>query len=103
MSRISGCLLALGLVAGGWPVGAPAQTLPCGARDRVLSLVLDQLGERRLATGAAQRGARVDLFAGEGGSWTLILHLPDGRACLLAHGSEFEATRGLPPALGNPA
>ena len=85
------------------PVQALAQTLPCAPREQVLRFVIDQRGETRLATGAAARGASIELFAGEGGHWTLLLNLPDGRSCLLANGEGFEATGGLQPARGNPA
>ncbi|MCL4675362.1 MAG: hypothetical protein KJZ59_04895 [Pararhodobacter sp.] len=87
------------------PMTAPvaAQTLPCAARERVLQHVIDQRGERRLATGEAANGATIDLFAAESGTWTLVLNLPDGRSCLLANGQRFEATEGLQPARGHPA
>lgn len=85
------------------PVQALAQTLPCAPREQVLRLVIDQRGETRLATGEAARGATIELFAGEGGRWTLLLNLPDGRSCLLANGEAFQATGGLQPARGNPA
>jgi len=86
-----------------FPVEGLAQTLPCAPREEVLRFVIDQRGEIRLATGEAARGATIELFAGEGGSWTLLLNLPDGRSCLLANGAGFEATGGLQPARGNPA
>lgn len=80
-----------------------AQTLPCAARERVLAFVIDARGETRLATGEAARGAVVELYAAESGSWSLVLSLPDGRACLLANGTGFVATAGLQPARGDPA
>lgn len=86
-----------------FPAVASAQQLPCSARERVLSLVIDQRGEERLATGQAARGATIDLFAAESGTWTLVLNLPDGRSCLLANGNGFTATQGLQPARGAPA
>ena len=86
-----------------FPAAASAQQLPCSARERVLSLVIDQRGEARLATGRAARGATIDLFAAESGTWTLVLNLPDGRSCLLANGNGFTATQGLQPARGAPA
>ncbi|MCB1390256.1 MAG: hypothetical protein KDK12_14115 [Rhodobacteraceae bacterium] len=84
-------------------VTAEAQSLPCAARERVLAFVIDQRHETRLATGDASRGATIELYAGDSGSWTLLLNLPDGRSCLLANGENFAATGGLQPARGNPA
>ncbi|WP_068299304.1 hypothetical protein [Pararhodobacter sp. CCB-MM2] len=82
---------------------AAAQQLPCANRERVLGFVIDQRGETRLATGDAMRGATIELYAGESGSWTMLLNLPDGRSCLLANGENFAATGELQPARGNPA
>jgi len=85
------------------PATLSAQTLPCAPRERVLAFVIDQRGETRLAAGEAARGASVELYASDSGSWTLLLNLPDGRACLLANGENFTATGGVQPARGNPA
>ncbi|GAB4260307.1 MAG: hypothetical protein Kow0013_03770 [Pararhodobacter sp.] len=84
------------------PLIATAQTLPCAMRERLLAFVIDQRGEVRLATAQAARGATLEIFAAETGSWTILLTLPDGRSCLLANGDRFEATGGLQPARGNP-
>jgi hypothetical protein len=96
------CLLAaLVLPAlGARPVAG--QTMPCAPRERMLDIVIDRLGEMRQATGTAGRGAEVELFAGPEGSWTILLHLPDGRSCLMANGTGFQATGGLQPARGRP-
>jgi len=85
------------------PQLAFAQSIPCAPRERVLEFLIDRMGESRRATGTAGQGARMELFAGERGSWSMILHLPDGRACILANGQGFEATGGLQPARGIPA
>lgn len=85
------------------PAPLAAQGMPCAPRDRMLEIVIDRLGEARMATGTAGQGATVELFAGPEGSWTILLHLPDGRTCLMANGRGFEATGGLQPARGRPA
>lgn len=81
----------------------PAQTIPCAPREQMLRIVIDQLGETRQASGVAGRGAQMALFASESGSWTMLLFLQDGRACLLANGAGFQPSGGLQPARGNPA
>lgn len=86
------------------PQAAAAQSIPCAPRERVLEALIDRMGESRRAQGTAGRGgAQMELYAGPDGTWTVILHLPDGRACLLANGTDFEATGGLQPARGLPA
>ncbi len=97
---------SLGSVAASLVIAATplaAQSVPCTQREQVLQFVIDQRGEERLATGRAARGASIDLFASDSGTWSLVLHLPDGRSCLLANGHGFEATQGLQPPRGNPA
>ena len=42
----------------------------------------------------------MQLFAAEAGTWTILLVTPEGMACLLASGTDFEAV--IPPA-GEPA
>jgi hypothetical protein len=84
------------------PIAANAQTLPCFPRERLLSHIIDERGEIRLARGDAAQGAVIELYAGPGGAWSLLVLLPDGRACLLANGEGFEATQGMQPARGNP-
>jgi hypothetical protein len=88
------------------PQAASAQSMPCAPRERMLEVVIDRLGGVRQATGTAGHGgtgAQMELFADPDGGWSLILHLPDGRSCLLANGTEFQATGGLQPARGRPA
>lgn len=90
------CALAL-------PAAAPAQGIPCAPRERVLEALIDRMGQTRRAAGQGAGGALMELYAGAEGGWSVILHLPDGRACLLANGAGFEATGGLQPARGLPA
>lgn len=85
------------------PLPGLAQAIPCAPRERVLSHLIDRLGAVRQAEGLAGQGARMELYADPDGGWTVLLHLPDGRSCLLAGGSEFRPTGGLQPARGRPA
>ena len=82
---------------------AAAQTIPCAPRDQVLRFLIEERSETRQAAGSAGRGAQMEVYASDSGSWSIVLHLGDGRTCLLADGSGFEAMHGLLPALGAPA
>jgi hypothetical protein len=95
-------LATLAVMAAFTSAPVAAQGIPCAPRERMLEIVIDRMGGQRQATGQAGPGATVELFAAEGGEWWFILHLPDGRACLLANGADFEPTGGLQPARGNP-
>jgi len=85
------------------PQIAAAQTIPCAPRDQVLEFLIESMAETRQAVGTAGRGTLMEVYAGDSGSWSIVLHLPDGRSCLLANGTGFEAMHGLLPALGRPA
>lgn len=95
--------LAVAVLFASIACAAGAQTMPCAPRERVLGFVIDERGEARLAVAQAARGATIELYAGDSGTWTILLHLPDGRTCLMANGQGFEATAGLQPARGQPA
>jgi hypothetical protein len=94
-------LIFAAVLAAALPGAAPAQSVQCAPREQVLH-VIDRLGQRRQAAGDLNQGARMELFSAESGAWSLIVHLPDGRACLLAHGDAFSAMGGLQPARGRP-
>lgn len=92
------CLaFALALLA----VPAHAQGLSCGARADVLELLSDAVQSRR-AIGLAGR-AVMELFAATGSTdWTIAVTLPDGRMCVLAQGTAFDAGHDMLPASGTP-
>lgn len=98
MKRLS---LSSLLACAALPLGA--QTMPCAPREQVLGYVIDESGQSRLATAEAARGATIEVYASDSGGWTILLHLPDGRSCLMANGQGFQATAGLQPARGEPA
>lgn len=85
------------------PQAGAAQGIPCAPRERMLDILIDRMGGVRQAIGTAGAGAQMELFADPDGGWSLILHLPDGRSCMLANGADFQATGGLQPARGRPA
>ena len=73
----------------------------CGTREEVTALLADRYGETRRAVGLAGQTAMMELFASdETGSWTITLMLTDGRMCLMASGSDYEAVTEDLPASG---
>ena len=88
------------LAAAGIAHGAPQ----CDTRDRVMSLLTDTYGETRRSVGIAGETAVMELFAADTtGTWTITMTLPDGQMCLMASGSNYEATPNSPSASGSPA
>ena len=77
--------------------GAPQ----CDTRDQVTALLADRYGETRRARGLASEAAVMELFASDAtGTWTITYTLPDGRMCLMASGTGYEALRADRPARG---
>ncbi|MCX7286071.1 MAG: hypothetical protein NTW20_00520 [Rhodobacterales bacterium] len=70
----------------------------CDTREAVTALLADRFGETRRAIGLAGDAAVMEVFASEvTGTWSITVTLPDGRMCLMASGSGYEAvTEGLP-------
>lgn len=79
------------------PVAASAQA-PCGPLDQLAELLEREYGEAVHSEGLADSGAIMQLWANpETGSWSIVIILPDGLACLPAAGSAYsrlEPVRG---------
>lgn len=102
-------LLALSLGFAGLILATQAgfgQGLPgtqCGPRAQILTLLAERYGETRLGMGLSGPQSVVELFAAEGGSWTMTITLPDGRTCLLLAGQDWDrAPPAALPARGDP-
>ncbi|MBN8632842.1 MAG: hypothetical protein J0L76_18570 [Rhodobacterales bacterium] len=96
--------LSLGL-AGMLAAADIAQGAPqCDSREAVTTLLADRYGETRRGIGIAGQSAVMEIFAAEAtGTWSITITLPDGRMCLMASGSNYEAVTETLPAEGNPA
>jgi hypothetical protein len=80
--------------------GAPQ----CDTRAAVTALLADRYNETRRAVGIAGQSAVMELFASDAtGTWSITMTLPDGRMCLMASGSNYEAMIEELPAKGDPA
>ncbi len=71
---------------------ASAQGQSCGPRERIVQLLHDKHGETRQAVGLQQNMQVMETYANsETGSWTIIVALPTGLACLVAAGEAWQA------------
>lgn len=72
----------------------PAKAAPqCDAAERVLALLVDRYGEQEIGAGTAGGGSRLLIFAHpDGDTWSVVVLLPDGRACLVASGADWTIT-----------
>ena len=103
-----GCLFAALIVlwigtgaADAQPMPRPQpQQQPCGVYAEMAGVLADEWGELAIGQGLSG-GAITELYAnGATGTWTIIVAMPDGRACIVAVGEMWQAIK---PAAGDPA
>lgn len=77
----------------------PAKAAPqCDAYERVTTLLADQYGEALMGGGIAGASALMQLWAHpDGSTWSIVLVLPDGQACLMASGKDWTNQEPTPP------
>jgi hypothetical protein len=80
---ICSAMVALGLSS------ATAQT-SCGPREQLVKVLAERYEENPVGIGLAQPGQVVEIFASSSGSWTMLMTMPDGKACLIAAGENWE-------------
>lgn len=68
---------------------AEAQTVPCGPRESIVQALDGKYEERRIGAGLQPGRGVVEVYASESGSWTLLLTLPNGAACILGAGEAW--------------
>jgi hypothetical protein len=96
----------LGLGAALWAAFSfPASAqLSCASHKAITDQLTRGYGERLSAGGITDSGALVEMHkTPDGRSWTLILVLPDGRACLVAAGNEWRKFHTVAPRKGKGA
>jgi len=73
---------------------AAAETTACTERKAALRHLEGKFSEMPVAMGLTSTGAMIEVLTSEaGGSWTMLLTMPDGTTCLIAAG---EAWRTIP-------
>ena len=89
---ILGAIIALGST----PASAQSS---CGPREQLVKMLADQYKEDPVGMGLAQLGQVIEVFASANGSWTMVMTMPDGKACLIAAGDNWEMVTKIK---GNP-
>ena len=94
MLRLSSALMALMILA---PTGGPAsaqQQPVCTKRANVLKHLANKYAEAPVAIGLANNGGVIEVLTSEtGDSWTIIITMPNGTACMVAAGEDWENVR----------
>jgi hypothetical protein len=62
----------------------------CGPRGQLVKLLADHYKETPIGIGLAQPGQVLEVFASQGRSWSMVMTMPDGKACLIAAGDNWE-------------
>lgn len=81
-------IVAAVFVAG--PSAAAATTIQCGDHKTLAKHLNDKFSEELSATGRDARGRAIELYRSPSGSWTLVLILEEGPACILTAGSDWK-------------
>lgn len=68
-----------------------AQPKACGDRTKVIQSLSKKYGETRQGIGLGRNNGVMEIYASdETGTWTILVTLPNGQACLIAAGESFE-------------
>jgi hypothetical protein len=63
----------------------------CDDRTTIVSSLSENYKETRNSIGLANSGSVVEVFSATDGSWSMIVTRPDGTACLIAAGRNWES------------
>lgn len=77
-------------------VAVPAmaqETAPCVKRADFLSHLSSNYDEAPIALGLTASGRVLEVVASEGGSWTIIVTMPNGVSCGIASGEHWELVK----------
>ncbi|RVK19758.1 hypothetical protein CN165_11905 [Sinorhizobium medicae] len=90
---VRGLSLAVLLTAAvtAYPHAADSQgVVNCAERSQVIELLTRQNEEKQAAVGQINPQAVMELYAADGGSWTLIVTDVSGRSCVVLAGKSWE-------------
>jgi hypothetical protein len=66
----------------------------CAPHSDVVDFLARDYAEHPIATGIANNGGRVEVFANpDRTTWTLLITMPNGRTCMMAAGSDWAEVR----------
>ena len=95
MYRMYKFAVLLGVMLFAIPAVAEQQPF-CSERDNVIKRLASEYSEVPVAMGLANNGGVIEVLAGkEGETWTILVTMPNGVACLIAAGQHWEAIQSL--------
>lgn len=88
--------LVLSVVAGSNVANAVQHNPTCTDRASALSHLESKYQEAPVAIGLASNGGVIEVLANESGqTWSIILTMPDGTACMVAAGEYWEPVQPI--------
>ena len=96
-------VLATATLIGAVTAQSAAAMNHCGARDDVISKLSDKYSESHVASGLQSEDGLLEIWAIEGGSWTILLTQPNGKTCVVANGTHWLEALEVEMASGDPA
>lgn len=88
-------------VTNGGAFAQQQQQRACATRDAALQHLAKKYAEEPVAIGLANNGGVLEVLSSDGGSWTIILTMPSGVACMLATGQSWESVTPTAKTLGS--
>ena len=80
---------ALTAAAGSESSATPSRN--CSTRANVLNHLANKYSEAPVAVGMAENGGVIEVLTStEGGTWTIIITMPDGTSCMVAAGEDWK-------------
>ena len=62
----------------------------CGERTQFMNKLEETFAEHPIAMGLTKKGAVLEVFASQKGSWTFLITLPSGLTCVVESGQSWE-------------
>lgn len=81
-------------------MASPAAAENCAPHPNAVAFLAENFGESRQSIGLMD-GRIVEMIANpDTGTWTILITTPDGRACIVAAGTDFQRTDADPAPQG---
>ena len=82
------------------PIAAEAAPAKCGDRAKLIQALKDRYKEVPVALGLSQKSTEAfEIYASEAGTWTVIMTMSNGVACVMAAGHSWQ---NLPKKVAGP-
>ncbi len=83
-------VILLGVLFILYPFNPAVAQQACGERAKFMNKLEEAFAERPIAMGLTEKGAVLEVFASQHGSWTFLITLPSGLTCVVATGQSWE-------------